>query len=110
MPDGGRAVTIGLGPHGTGKLRLVRPGVLLHWCPGCDKGHTIDIHAISRDGRVVGWDGDFDRPTIAEPLRHEHDGSVCEYVLRGGVLYFLQSCTHDLAGQSRHLTEYPLWT
>jgi hypothetical protein len=101
-------VTIGLGPNGGGKLRLVRPGVLLHWCPACERGHTIDVHAQNRDGRVLGWDGDVDAPTIAEPVRHDQGGAVCEYVLRGGVLYFLQSCTHALVGQSRHLVEYPL--
>lgn len=101
-------MTIGLGPHGGGKLRLVRPGVILHWCQACERGHTIDVHAQNRDGRLLGWDGNADCPTIAEAVRHEHDGDVCEYVLRGGVLYYLQSCTHALAGQSRHLIEFPL--
>lgn len=101
-------MTIGLGPHGTGKLRLVRPGVLLHWCEPCEKGHTIDVHAISRNGHVVGWDGDIKRPTIGEPVRHEADGQVCEYLLRGGVLHYLESSTHALAGESRLLQEYPL--
>lgn len=101
-------MTIGLGPHGTGKLRLVRPGVLLHFCPGCGEGHTIDIHAISRDGHANGWDGDISAPTIGEPLRVEKDGRVCEYILRAGVLYYMSNCWHPLAGQSRHLIEFPL--
>lgn len=100
-------MTVGLGPRGTGVLRLVRPGVLLHWCPACECGHTFDVHALSRDGRVLGWDGCFDRPSIGEPVRHERDGSVCEYILKAGVLYFLASSTHALAGQARHLVEYP---
>jgi hypothetical protein len=101
-------VTIGLGPNGTGKLRLVRPGVLLHFCEACGCGHTIDVHAQNRDGKVLGWDGDVDRPSIAEAVRHEAAGAVCEYVLKAGVLYYLQSCSHALAGQTRHLIEYPL--
>lgn len=100
-------MTIGLGPRGTGVLRLVRPGVILHWCPGCECGHTIDVHATNRGGRVLGWDGCFDRPSIGEPVRHERDGAVCEYVLRAGVLYYLESSSHSLAGQARHLIEYP---
>lgn len=100
-------MTIGLGPNGSGKLRLVRPGLLLHWCQACEAGHTIDIHAVSRDGKVNGWDGSFDNPTIGEPVRHERDGDICEYILRGGVLYYLASCTHALAGQTRHLIEFP---
>jgi hypothetical protein len=101
-------MTIGLGPNGGGKLRLVRPGVLLHWCPACERGHTIDVHEQNRDGKLLGWDGDVERPTIAEAVRHERDGVVCEYVLQAGVLYYLPTSTHALAGQSRHLIEYPL--
>lgn len=108
MPDRRRAVTIGLGPRGTGKLRLVRPGVLLHFCPACNCGHTIDVHAQNHDGKTLGWDGDVEQPTIAERVRHEHDGIVCEYVLQAGVLYYTPNSTHALADESRHLIEYPL--
>jgi hypothetical protein len=86
-----------------GKFRLLKPGVLSHWCPGCGLEHAIDIHAISQNGKVTGWDGDFDAPTIGEPVRHETERGICEYLLRGGVLYFLESCWHSLAGRSRHL-------
>jgi hypothetical protein len=27
--------------------------------------------------------------------------------VRAGVLFYLESCTHNLRGQSRHLVEYP---
>jgi hypothetical protein len=89
-----------------GKFRLVRPGVVAHWCPGCGAEHAIDIHAQSRNGHVTGWDGTFDKPTIGEPVRHETERGICEYLLRGGVLYFLESSTHGLAGESRHLPDY----
>ena len=105
-------MSIALGPRGSGVLRMVdgKPGHILHWCPGCACGHVIDIHAISRDGRVVGWDGDFERPSIGEPVCHEQDGAVCEYILRAGVLYYLESCTHALRGKAVHLPEFPLPT
>lgn len=101
-------MTIGLGRFGFGVLRLVQPGVLLHWCEACGKGHTIDIHATNHDGHVVGWDGDFEKPSIGEPVRHEQGGEICEYLLRAGVMYYLSSCTHALVGQSRHLRDFPL--
>lgn len=97
-------MTVGLSPV----LRIARPGVLLHYCEACAKGHTINIHDVSHDGRVLGWDGCEHRPSIAEPVRHEHDGAVCEYILRAGVMYFMESCTHPLKGQSRHLIPYPM--
>lgn len=90
-----------------GKFRLLRPGVLQHWCPGCGELHAIDIHAASGNGRVTGWDGDLVAPTIAEAVRHDTPRGTCEYVLRGGVLYFLQTCWHPLAGKQRHLEECP---
>jgi hypothetical protein len=91
----------------TRTFRLLRPGVIEHWCPGCGERHAIDIHALSRDGRVTGWDGDPYTPTIPEPVRRVTPRGVCEYVVRGGVLYFLQTCWHPLAGTSRHLEECP---
>jgi hypothetical protein len=74
---------------------------------GCGAPHEIDIHATSRDGHVVGWDGDLDRPTIGEAMRHETERGRCEYVLRAGVLYFAADCWHPLAGQSRHMESFP---
>jgi hypothetical protein len=90
-----------------GKLRLLRPGVLEHWCPGCGQVHAIDVHATSGNGRVIGWDGDVKAPTFGEPLLHNTEHGTCEYVLRSGVMYFLSNCWHPLAGQSRHLQEFP---
>lgn len=102
-------MTISLGRDGHGVLRMVdgKPGHLLHYCVACECGHVIDVHAVNRDGRVIGWCGSFHDPSIGEPVRHEKDGAVCEYILRAGVLYYLSSCTHSLAGQTRHLVEFP---
>lgn len=90
-----------------GKLRLLRPGVIEHFCAGCCQVHAIDIHAQSRDGRVTGWDGDTRAPTFGEPIRHNTERGICEYVLRGGVQYFMENCWHPLAGKSRHLEDFP---
>lgn len=95
------------------RVEVLRPGVLAHQCPGCGERHVIDIHALSGNGKVIGWDGDVSRPNIGEPLRFEtkdgrgHVVAVCEYVIRSGVAYYFENCTHALAGQSRHLQEIP---
>lgn len=91
----------------SGKFNLVRPGVLEHWCAGCCAKHTIDVHARNGDGCLLGWDGDSRDPSIAETVRHETPRGACEYLLRGGVQYFLESCWHPLAGKSRHLEACP---
>jgi hypothetical protein len=90
-----------------GLFRLLRPGVLEHWCPGCEEIHAIDIHAMSKDGRVTGWNGDLVQPSIGEPLHHDTPAGACDYTLRGGVMYFTSDCWHPLAGQQRHLPEFP---
>jgi hypothetical protein len=100
-------MTIGLAPGGGGVLRMVRPGVYLHWCQACRCGHTFDVHEVSQDGKVIGYDGDPIRPSVGQPLRHEKDGAVCEYILKAGVQLFLESCTHALRGQSLPLIEFP---
>lgn len=101
-------MTVGLGPNGTGKLRLVKPGVLLHWCPGCGEGHTIDVHEMSRNGHVLGWDGDIYLPSVAEPIERVTARGRCAYRLKAGIIYFESDCWHHLANQQRHLEEYPL--
>ena len=108
MSDWGNAVTIGLGRNGGGVLRMVRPGVLAMWCPGCMREHQLDVHGLSKDGRVNGFDGDMDRPSIGEPIRFESDGLVCEFLLRAGRLYFFNNCLHGLAGQEVRLPHFPL--
>jgi hypothetical protein len=90
-----------------GKLRYLHRGELEHWCDGCQCVHTIDIHAQSGNGKVIGWDGDSLMPTFGEPIRHETDRGTCEYILRGGVMYFLENCWHPLRGKSRHLEAFP---
>lgn len=75
-------------------LRAVRPGVYAHWCPGCEQLHEFDVHAINRDGKAIGWDGDRERPTVEPTLA----APGCEYLLRAGVIYFLNNCRHRLAG------------
>lgn len=103
-------MSIALGPRGSAVLRMVdgKPGHLLHFCEGCQKGHVIDVLALSPNGHVTGWDATFMQPTFGEPIRHEENGAICEYVLKAGVMYFLESCTHALKGKSRHLKEFPL--
>jgi hypothetical protein len=90
-----------------GKLRLLRPGVIEHWCPGCSEVHAINVHEKNHNGKLLGWDGDERYPSIAEAVRHVSDKGHCEYVLRAGVQYFMNNCWHPLAGQMRHLQEFP---
>jgi hypothetical protein len=89
-------------------LCMVRPGVYSHFCPGCQCCHTFNVHDVNQDGKVIGYDGDPIRPSLGQPLRHVGaDGAVCEYILRAGVIHYLESCSHELRGQSRALIDCP---
>lgn len=90
------------------RLRIAKPGIFEMWCPGCMRKHELDVHALSKDGHVLGFDGDMVRPTIGEPVRNEADGIVCEFILRGGNLNFFSNCTHGLAGMVVPLPHFPL--
>lgn len=90
-----------------GLFRLLRPGVLEHHCPGCGATHEIDIHAQNRDGKIVGWDGDLRRPSFGEAVQHDTDRGRCEYLIRAGVIYFLNNCWHPMSGKSITLPEFP---
>lgn len=86
------------------RLRLARPGVLEMWCPGCMKPHHLDVHGLNHDGKVIGWDGDHERPTVEPSLRYPG----CEFLLRGGSIHFLNNCSHALVGQTVPLPHFPL--
>jgi Family of unknown function (DUF6527) len=96
-------MTVGLGRNGGGKLRLVRPGVYLFWCPGCRKGHTFNTSSTDHpQGKRWGFNGSLDKPSVDGLLAF--DG--CIHELRGGDLHY-GDCTHDLSGQTVPLPEYP---
>lgn len=85
------------------RLRLVRPGVLAMWCPGCMRAHQLDVHGLNNDGKAIGWDGDHARPTIDPTLTF--DG--CKFLLRAGTIHFFE-CDHSLSGQDVPLPHFPL--
>jgi hypothetical protein len=97
-------MTIGLGRDGHGVLRLVRPGVYLHWCPGCKTGHTFNISSTDHpEGRRWGFDGDLARPSVEPELSFPG----CTYLLRGGLIRYADDCSHALAGKVVPLPDYP---
>jgi hypothetical protein len=85
------------------RLRMLRPGVLGMWCPGCMTAHELDVHGLNDDGKVIGWDGDHDEPTVAHVVRFPG----CEFLLRAGVIHFFK-CSHALARQDVPLPHFPL--
>ncbi len=104
-------VSITLGP----KLRLIKPGVYAHWCPGCKGRHFFNLYADDNPGGAK-WDfnGDIYRPSFS-PSMHikitDHDTrqqeTLCHYYLREGQLQFLSDSGHELKGQTIDLPDFP---
>lgn len=95
------------------------------WCPGCD-----EVHGITTEGQIVwGWNGSVDLPTFTPSVlirgnqwpqdeypeyykpRHPSvapgDNTVCHSFVTDGRIQFLGDSTHELAGQTVDLPEWP---
>jgi hypothetical protein len=98
-------MTIGLSP----RLRLVKPGVYIYWCPGCMAAHQFNISSSDHpSGMRWGFDGDLKNPSVEPELMVLNGATVCRHVLRAGKLHFADDCTHALADQVVELPHFPL--
>lgn len=80
------------------------------WCPGCDNPHSIN--------ETWAFDGNYESPTINPSilvtmpnpdkqkliLVHEYR---CHLYIREGRIEFLSDCSHDLAGNTVDIPDYP---
>lgn len=91
---------------------------LLHWCPGCDGAHGIQIGTGA--GPKWTFNGDHDRPTFGPSIRcfttrdanGEHlpagqTRTLCHYFIREGRIEFCGDSPHKLAGQTVDLPDWP---
>ena len=102
-------------------LRSADDGVLIFWCPACNRSHAI------RHGQGSGprwtWDGNAEKPTFnpsilarwTEPSDNpdEFDDQskdikkICHSFIRAGNIEFCSDSTHALAGKTVPLAEWP---
>lgn len=94
-------MSIGLGPH----LRMVSLGVLVHFCPACDRQHFL--HMGHRAGRNLDWDHNTAHPTFSPEIRQDVDGIRCSYFITAGRLEYLKDCGHVFAGKVVDLPVFP---
>jgi hypothetical protein len=113
------------------KLRESRPGVLLHWCPGCHARHPVRV-AGPEPGPQWGWNQDVAQPEFSPSLCHHSSRLqnpkdptsprvplvLCHYFIRRGyapagedpALAYISFCgdsPHSLAGQTVLLPDFP---
>ena len=100
-------MSTGLGPH----LRLQQLGVLLHWCPACDRPHEIHLQASTHPQRKRWeWNDSMAKPTFWPEFRVDVAGGVCHYFITDQRIEFQADSTHQLAGQVVPLPIYPAIT
>lgn len=70
---------------------------LLHWCPGCESLHVINVEKPNHCNAVWTWDGNIEAPTFNPSINIV---GHCHYFIRGGRIEFCADSKHALAGQT----------
>lgn len=85
-----------------------------YWCPGCDALHSVVIRPETND-KGAGWqfEGTLENPTYHPSQLTRYGGvkneRVCHTFIKGGMIQFLDDCTHALKGQTVPLPPVPDW-
>lgn len=76
----------------------------LFYCPGCKCDHCFTVRS---DGGHPSWtyDGDHLRPTFQPSLLYPD--RRCHLFVRDGQIEFLSDCSHELAGKTVPMVDYP---
>ena len=117
-----------------GKLDVGDNGRAGFWCPGCKDPHYIAVAPARVQGAAWGSNGDYNFPTFTPSVLYKSghyvgDGKpgdcwcswpdeekaewgglgcvICHSFVTNGQIQFLSDCTHELAGQTVPLPEWP---
>lgn len=96
-----------------------RIGGYSHWCPGCERMHSIATD--NPGGPSWTFDGNLDAPTFSPSVRITYNGpdademrddhrapsACCHYFIRAGRIEFCGDSTHSLSGQIVPLPPLP---
>lgn len=75
----------------------------LHWCPGCEQMHLINIEQPNRLGAIWKFDGNLESPTFNPSINLGY----CHYFIHAGNITFCPDCKHQLAGQTIPMPDFP---
>lgn len=78
--------------------------VYLHWCPGCESLHGINVEKPNDWNAVWSFDGNLESPTFSPSINLV---GRCHYFIRAGRIEFCGDSTHKLAGQTVPLPDIP---
>lgn len=78
--------------------------VLMHWCPGCERNHAINVTKPNPWGAQWSFDGNVESPTFAPSINLV---GLCHYHIRAGNIEYCADSKHALAGQVVPLPDFP---
>lgn len=97
------------------KLRSTAGGRVTYWCQGCKSSHSIRVEGTEHP--LWTWDGNVDAPTFSPSVLVTYDWrgdddqpdhpERCHTFIRGGMVQFLGDSTHEYAGQTVPLPDWP---
>lgn len=87
------------------KLRRTKTGIL-HWCPACNETH----HYTTDGSRGWTFNGDAEKPSFSPSMKitwGRPPETCCHYFLTDGVIHYCADSTHNQAGKSVPLPDWP---
>lgn len=94
------------------KLRSASGGALFFWCPGCATAHMVMVGDGA--GPRWGYNADPERPTFSPSVFVNPPGpyfsagaASCHSFIRDGQIQFLNDCSHELAGRTVEIPDFP---
>lgn len=100
-------------------LRSAADGHVGFWCPGCKSAHYIPVDTGAKRPGAWAWNGSVDAPTFQPSILISYNGSqddpdfpdvppeTCHSFVTDGNIQFLGDCTHELAGQTVPIPDWP---
>lgn len=82
----------------------------LHWCPGCKGSHYIGVEQALSNGAQWTFNGDVEKPTFSPSVKHRMGKNLdrcCHYFIKNGKIEYCSDCTHELAGKTVDLPDFP---
>ena len=76
----------------------------LHWCPGCEQIHIINVEKPNRQNAQWTFDGNLESPTFSPSVNHP---GYCHYFIRNGNIEFCSDSKHQFSGKTIKMPDFP---
>lgn len=81
------------------------PTMHMFWDPAMQEPNAFYVGGGS--GRSWSWNGDAEKPTVNPSVLLTRPGMRNHLFIRDGKLQYLSDCTHELAGRTVEMVDFP---